>query len=73
MAATAESDSLARMAAHVALRPLTLDDRDRVLAWRNSPEVSEYMYSDDIISPEAHARWLDAADLARIETPLAPV
>ena len=61
MAATAESDSLPRMAAHVALRPLTLDDRDRVLTWRNSPEVSEYMYSDDIIAPEAHARWLDAA------------
>ena len=61
MAATAESDSLPLMAAHVALRPLTLDDRDRVLAWRNSPEVSEYMYSDDIIAPEAHARWLDAA------------
>ncbi len=49
------------MAPHVALRPLTEDDRDRVLAWRNSPEVSEYMYSDDVIAPDDHARWLSAA------------
>jgi UDP-4-amino-4,6-dideoxy-N-acetyl-beta-L-altrosamine N-acetyltransferase len=49
------------MTAHVALRPLTEDDRDRVLAWRNSPEVSAYMYTDDIIATDAHARWLTAA------------
>ena len=49
------------MAAAVALRPLTEDDRDRVLAWRNSPEVSAYMYTDAGIAPEAHARWLTAA------------
>jgi UDP-4-amino-4,6-dideoxy-N-acetyl-beta-L-altrosamine N-acetyltransferase len=32
-----------------------------VLAWRNAPEVSAYLYTDAIISPEAHARWLTAA------------
>jgi UDP-4-amino-4,6-dideoxy-N-acetyl-beta-L-altrosamine N-acetyltransferase len=61
MAATGESDNLPLMAPHVALRPLTEDDRDRVLVWRNSPEVSAYMYTDDIIAPDAHAQWLAAA------------
>jgi UDP-4-amino-4,6-dideoxy-N-acetyl-beta-L-altrosamine N-acetyltransferase len=49
------------MTADVALRPLTEDDRDRVLAWRNSPEVSAYMYTDAVIAPADHARWLTAA------------
>src|SRR5262249_45133126 len=26
-------------------------------AWRNSPEVSAFMYTDHEISPEEHARW----------------
>jgi len=30
------------------------------LAWRNSPEVSAYMYSDHRISPEEHGRWFAA-------------
>ncbi|MBV9510617.1 MAG: UDP-4-amino-4,6-dideoxy-N-acetyl-beta-L-altrosamine N-acetyltransferase [Caulobacteraceae bacterium] len=45
----------------VRLRPLRQDDADQVLAWRNSPEVSAYMYTDHLISPEEHARWLAAA------------
>ena len=45
------------MAASVTLRPLRPDDQDRLLAWRNAPEVSAYMYSDHAISPEEHARW----------------
>jgi UDP-4-amino-4,6-dideoxy-N-acetyl-beta-L-altrosamine N-acetyltransferase len=49
------------MAPIVALRPLTQDDRDRVLAWRNSPDVAAYMYTDQVIEAEAHARWLTAA------------
>ena len=67
------------MAHRVALRPLTEDDRDRVLAWRNTPEVSEYMYTDDVIAPDAHARWFAGAltDLRRrywiIEMDAAPV
>jgi RimJ/RimL family protein N-acetyltransferase len=41
----------------VRLRPLEPIDSDRLLAWRNSPEVSAYMYTDHPISPEEHARW----------------
>jgi UDP-4-amino-4,6-dideoxy-N-acetyl-beta-L-altrosamine N-acetyltransferase len=45
----------------VALRPLQEADGARVLAWRNSPDVAAYMYSDHVISPEEHARWLTSA------------
>jgi len=45
------------MAPRVDLRPLGAGDRDRVLGWRNSPDVRAYMYTDHVIAPEEHARW----------------
>lgn len=45
----------------VALRPLALADADQVLAWRNSPAVAPYMYSDGQISPDTHAAFMQAA------------
>ena len=42
----------------VRMRPITLADADRVLAWRNSFDVSRYMYSDHLISSEEHHSWL---------------
>jgi UDP-4-amino-4,6-dideoxy-N-acetyl-beta-L-altrosamine N-acetyltransferase len=45
----------------VALRPLVAPDGARVLAWRNSPEVAAYMYSDHAITAEEHALWLARA------------
>jgi UDP-4-amino-4,6-dideoxy-N-acetyl-beta-L-altrosamine N-acetyltransferase len=41
----------------VELRDIRPDDRDRLLVWRNAPEVSAYMYSDHEITPQEHARW----------------
>lgn len=41
----------------VRLRPARPADSARMLAWRNSPDVSAYMYADHLISPEEHARW----------------
>lgn len=41
----------------VALRDLTPDDSDRLLAWRNLPEVARWMYSDHEISRPEHDRW----------------
>jgi UDP-4-amino-4,6-dideoxy-N-acetyl-beta-L-altrosamine N-acetyltransferase len=41
----------------VELRPLEEADRDRLYAWRNSPEVAAFMYTDHQITPEEHARW----------------
>lgn len=43
--------------AKVALRPLDAADRDRLFAWRNSPAVAAYMYTDRPIAPDEHARW----------------
>jgi UDP-4-amino-4,6-dideoxy-N-acetyl-beta-L-altrosamine N-acetyltransferase len=41
----------------VAFRPVVEADRDRLLAWRNAPEVAAFMYSDHLITPEEHDRW----------------
>jgi UDP-4-amino-4,6-dideoxy-N-acetyl-beta-L-altrosamine N-acetyltransferase len=49
------------MAAAVTLRPLQPDDSERLYAWRNSPEVAAYMYTDHQIGPDEHARWFAAA------------
>ena len=43
------------------LRRLSPGDGPRVLAWRNSPEVAAYMYSDHAIGEAEHALWLEAA------------
>jgi len=45
------------MAASVAMRPVEAGDRDRLLAWRNAPEVAAFMYSDHQISAAEHDRW----------------
>jgi UDP-4-amino-4,6-dideoxy-N-acetyl-beta-L-altrosamine N-acetyltransferase len=41
----------------VHLRPLEPADSDLLYAWRNSPEVAAFMYTDHPIAPEEHARW----------------
>ncbi|MGH6955603.1 MAG: UDP-4-amino-4,6-dideoxy-N-acetyl-beta-L-altrosamine N-acetyltransferase [Caulobacteraceae bacterium] len=46
------------MAPRVDLRPLLTEDADRVLAWRNSPDVRAYMYTDHVITRAEHARWI---------------
>ena len=45
----------------VRLRLLDPNDSARVLAWRNSPEVSAYMYSDHKIGRDEHDRWFSGA------------
>ena len=45
----------------VALRAVGPDDSQRLLDWRNRPEVSAYMYTDHSISPDEHARWFASA------------
>ncbi|MDR6625722.1 UDP-4-amino-4,6-dideoxy-N-acetyl-beta-L-altrosamine N-acetyltransferase [Caulobacter segnis] len=41
------------------LRPVDASDRERLLAWRNSPQVAAFMYSDHLITREEHDRWFD--------------
>ncbi|WP_297510136.1 UDP-4-amino-4,6-dideoxy-N-acetyl-beta-L-altrosamine N-acetyltransferase [uncultured Caulobacter sp.] len=53
------------MTTTVSLRDVAEADRDQLLTWRNSPEVSAYMYSDHPISREEHDRWFDALPLRR--------
>lgn len=45
----------------VTLRPVDEPDRDRLLAWRNSPQVAAFMYSDHRIGRAEHDRWFDGA------------
>lgn len=40
-----------------ALRELIPADQDRILAWRNSPDVRPFMYTDHVIPADEHARW----------------
>jgi UDP-4-amino-4,6-dideoxy-N-acetyl-beta-L-altrosamine N-acetyltransferase len=47
------------MAVSVTLRPLEDSDSGRLHAWRNSPEVAAYMYTDHAISAEEHDRWFE--------------
>ncbi|HYD44872.1 MAG TPA: UDP-4-amino-4,6-dideoxy-N-acetyl-beta-L-altrosamine N-acetyltransferase [Phenylobacterium sp.] len=48
-------------APRVELRDLRDNDRERILNWRNSPDVRAFMYTDHLISPEEHARWFEGA------------
>jgi len=50
------------MAPRVELRRLEDEDRDRILAWRNSPDVRAYMYTDHVIPPQEHAAWFAGID-----------
>jgi UDP-4-amino-4,6-dideoxy-N-acetyl-beta-L-altrosamine N-acetyltransferase len=45
----------------VSFRPLRADDRDRLLEWRNLPDVATYMYTDHRISASEHANWFKLA------------
>lgn len=45
----------------ITLRDVRPDDSPRLLAWRNLPEVSAWMYSDHVISQAEHDRWFAGA------------
>ena len=49
-------------APQVGLRALIAEDKERLLAWRNSPEVAAYMYTDHQIGEDEHARWFDGIE-----------
>jgi UDP-4-amino-4,6-dideoxy-N-acetyl-beta-L-altrosamine N-acetyltransferase len=48
------------------LRLIESADSARLLAWRNSPEVAGFMYTDHLISQAEHDRWFEGA-LAAID------
>lgn len=43
----------------IELIPLKENDIELVREWRNSPEVSQYMYTDDFITKDQQEKWLD--------------
>jgi len=43
------------------VRPMNEGDLERVLSWRNHPEVRRYMYTQHEISIDEHARWFARA------------
>ncbi len=42
------------------LRPMTIEDADQLLRWRNSPDVARWMLDDSPISERDHIAWLQA-------------
>lgn len=45
------------------LRPMMEADLERVLAWRNHPDVRQHMYTQNEISLEEHSRWFKGASV----------
>ena len=43
----------------VSVERVSLADRKLLLEWRNSPEVSRWMYTDHMISVGEHDQWFD--------------
>lgn len=43
----------------IQLKPLQKENLELVRSWRNSPEVSAYMYTDRFISQEEQEAWFD--------------
>ena len=43
----------------IRLRAFEDADAERLLRWRNDPEVSRWMYDAHRITPNEHARWFD--------------
>lgn len=44
------------------LRPMTANDLDMVLQWRNHNKIRQYMYTQHEISREEHSRWYEAVN-----------
>jgi UDP-4-amino-4,6-dideoxy-N-acetyl-beta-L-altrosamine N-acetyltransferase len=42
------------------LRDVRASDRDRVLAWRNQPDVAQWMFTDHVITSQEHEKWFTA-------------
>ena len=43
------------------IRPVVLDDLERLLVWRNHPTIRRYMYTQHAITPDEHLQWFNRA------------
>lgn len=48
-------------AQHLSVRPMVAEDLERVLTWRNHPEIRKYMYTQQEIQLSEHAKWFATA------------
>jgi len=55
------SEVKATISAQARVRPMTHEDLERVLAWRNHEEVRRYMYTQHEIGLLEHCRWFEQA------------
>ncbi|NQD81421.1 UDP-4-amino-4,6-dideoxy-N-acetyl-beta-L-altrosamine N-acetyltransferase, partial [Pseudomonas sp. CrR14] len=39
------------------------DDLERVLGWRNHPDVRRFMYTQHAITPSEHRKWYESSQL----------
>ena len=44
---------------HVLLRPITAEDTEDIVRWRNSPEVMKYFIFRETFTAQMHERWLE--------------
>jgi UDP-2,4-diacetamido-2,4,6-trideoxy-beta-L-altropyranose hydrolase/UDP-4-amino-4,6-dideoxy-N-acetyl-beta-L-altrosamine N-acetyltransferase len=56
-----ELEVIASISSQERVRPMTSDDLERVLAWRNHEEVRRYMYTQHEISIAEHSCWFEQA------------
>lgn len=43
---------------NIILRPITLDDADTVVGWRNSTEARKWFFSSSVTTPDSHAAFI---------------
>ncbi|GGK09168.1 UDP-4-amino-4,6-dideoxy-N-acetyl-beta-L-altrosamine N-acetyltransferase [Pseudomonas matsuisoli] len=45
------------------VRAMREDDLERVLSWRNHPDVRQFMYTRHAITPSEHRKWYESSQL----------
>ena len=43
----------------ITILPITIEDTDRVVCWRNNPEVLRNFIDQQTLTPEMHALWME--------------
>lgn len=51
----------------VALRPMTEEDAEAVVRWRNNPEIRRWLFSRDPLTVESHLKWFQRSKPDRVD------
>lgn len=52
---------------HIYLRPMTEDDADLVVSWRNDPEIGRWLFSRERLTRESHLDWFRGSREGRLD------